>query len=71
MVASWARNPRARETLSEYATSANPIPRPRTAGPEGRVAGVVLTQLLPFANAEVMRLFERFEGEVYEASRAA
>ena len=39
--------------------------------PKRRVTGVILTQLLPFADTEVLRLFGRFEGEVYKAARAA
>ena len=39
--------------------------------PRRRVTGVLLTQLLPFADTEVLRLFGQFEGGVYEVSRAA
>ena len=39
--------------------------------PKRRVTGVILTQLLPFADKEVLRLFGEFEGEVYQASWAA
>ena len=39
--------------------------------PRRRVTGVILTQLLPFADTEVLRLFGQFEGEVYKAARAA
>ena len=38
--------------------------------PRRRVTGVILTQLLPFADTEVLRLFGQFEGEVYKAARA-
>lgn len=34
--------------------------------PARRVAGVLLTQVLPFADAAVLRLFEEFETAVYE-----
>ena len=39
--------------------------------PKRRVTGVILTQLLPFADQDVLQLFQRFESEVYKASRAA
>jgi CubicO group peptidase (beta-lactamase class C family) len=39
--------------------------------PKQRVAGVILTQLLPFADAKVLDLFGQFEGGVYKAARAA
>ncbi len=39
--------------------------------PKRRVAGVILTQLLPFADVEVLRLFGQFESEVYKAVRGA
>jgi methyl acetate hydrolase len=39
--------------------------------PKRRVTGVILAQLLPSADGEVLRLFGQFEGEVYKASRAA
>jgi hypothetical protein len=32
---------------------------------------VILTQLLPFADVEVLRLFGHFESEVYKAVRGA
>jgi methyl acetate hydrolase len=34
--------------------------------PARRVAGVLLTQALPFADAAVLRLFEEFETAIYE-----
>jgi hypothetical protein len=30
-----------------------------------RLTGVILTQILPFADATVLRLFEAFEGAIY------
>ena len=39
--------------------------------PKRRVAGVILTQLLPFADVEVLQLFGQFESEVYKAVRGA
>ena len=33
--------------------------------PTRQLAGVILTQLLPFADPSVLRLFERFETAVY------
>jgi CubicO group peptidase (beta-lactamase class C family) len=39
--------------------------------PKRRVTGVILTQLLPFADGDVLRLFQQFESQVYKASRAA
>jgi len=39
--------------------------------PASRVAGVILTQILPFADATVLRLYDAFETEVYRAERAA
>ena len=33
--------------------------------PKKQVGGVLLTQILPFADAEVLRLFELFETAVY------
>jgi methyl acetate hydrolase len=38
--------------------------------PMKRLAGLILTQILPFADATVLRLFEQFEGAIY-AGRAA
>ena len=37
------------------------------ARPEAEVAGVLLTQILPFADPIVLRLLERFETAVYRA----
>ncbi len=38
--------------------------------PTSRLAGVILTQILPFADPTVLRLFEEFESAIY-AGRAA
>jgi len=38
--------------------------------PTKRLAGLILTQILPFCDATVLRLFEQFEGAIY-ADRAA
>ena len=35
--------------------------------PKKRVAGVLLTQILPFADPTVLGLLDAFEGEVYKA----
>ena len=35
--------------------------------PKRKVAGVLLTQILPFADPIVLRLLERFETAVYRA----
>lgn len=37
--------------------------------PTRRVAGVLLTQVLPFADPTVLKLFERFERAIYDARR--
>lgn len=38
--------------------------------PTARLAGVILTQILPFADPTVLRIFEQFEGAIY-AGRAS
>ena len=35
--------------------------------PNKRVIGTILTQLLPFADAEVLKLFAKFESDLYAA----
>ena len=35
--------------------------------PAQRIAGVILTQLIPFADAKVLALYGRFENAVYTA----
>ena len=37
--------------------------------PRQRVGGVILTQLLPFADPKVLDLFGQFEAGVYKAAR--
>ena len=37
------------------------------ADPTHKVAGVLMTQLLPFADPQVLALFEAFERAVYES----
>ena len=39
--------------------------------PQKRVAGVILTQILPFADPTVLRLYDGFESGVYGALKAA
>ena len=39
--------------------------------PRKRVAGVIMTQLLPFADAETLRAFDAFERGVYKAAQSA
>ncbi len=39
--------------------------------PASRVAGVILTQILPFADAKVLSLYDAFEAEVYRPGRPA
>jgi len=39
--------------------------------PSRRVAGVILTQLLPFRDPQVLALFERFETAIYQTSRSS
>ena len=39
--------------------------------PQKRVAGVILTQILPFADPAVLRLYGGFESGVYGALKAA
>ncbi|MGH7120416.1 MAG: serine hydrolase domain-containing protein [Acetobacteraceae bacterium] len=39
--------------------------------PASHVAGVLLTQILPFADAKVLRLYNSFETEVYRTARPA
>jgi methyl acetate hydrolase len=39
--------------------------------PEKRVSGVILTQILPFADYDAVRLYGEFESAVYEALQAA
>ena len=36
-----------------------------------RVTGMIMTQLLPFADAEVLQLYAQFESGVYEALKSA
>ena len=36
--------------------------------PKKRVTGVILTQLLPFADTETLRVFDEFERGVYKAA---
>jgi methyl acetate hydrolase len=35
--------------------------------PTSRICGVILTQILPFADAKVLALYDAFETEVYRA----
>ena len=39
--------------------------------PSKRVAGVILTQILPFTDAQVLKLYGQFESGVYKAVSAA
>jgi methyl acetate hydrolase len=39
--------------------------------PTKRVTGTIMTQLLPFADAEVLKLYAQFESGLYEALKAA
>jgi hypothetical protein len=39
--------------------------------PTRRVTGTIMTQLLPFADAEVLKLYAQFESGLYEALKAA
>jgi CubicO group peptidase (beta-lactamase class C family) len=39
--------------------------------PQKRVAGVILTQILPFADHKAVRLYGEFESAVYDALKAA
>ena len=36
--------------------------------PTRRLTGVLLTQVLPFADAQVLTLFEQFEGAIYNGA---
>jgi CubicO group peptidase (beta-lactamase class C family) len=69
-----------------YMISTEPGPNGRSAGsvtwagiyntyywldPQKRVAGVILTQILPFADERVVRLYGEFERGVYDALKAA
>jgi methyl acetate hydrolase len=38
--------------------------------PTRRITGVILTQILPFADAQVLGLFERFERSIYTAAQS-
>jgi CubicO group peptidase (beta-lactamase class C family) len=39
--------------------------------PQKRVAGVILTQILPFADDKAVKLYGGFEGAVYDMLKAA
>ena len=39
--------------------------------PSRQVTGVILTQLLPFRDPQVLALFERFETAIYQTSRSS
>ena len=39
--------------------------------PQKRVAGIILTQLLPFADHQTLKLYGEFEAAVYGALKAA
>lgn len=69
-----------------YMTNTQPGPNGRSAGsltwagiyntyywfdPQKRVAGVILTQILPFADHKAVKLYGEFESAVYDALKAA